>query len=267
MGSVKHPLLAVTAAIAALVVGAASWGGFWITCGAVSVLVVAVALGWPQLLGAPARKSLSAVLGLTGLAAVWAVAAWPGQDPGEGPAAFGASLIEPVAVCMALGVVAAFMVQLFRGSGSPQRLESTAGTITGVAAACAGAGWAALARYDAGPLAVSVAVSLALAALAGMVPVPSRFPPRLRAVAGAALPVVLAGVAPWCVALLVPALPLPAAVMSGILGALVLVLLGLTAPEGGAGRPVGQRAAMALGVAPVAIVGLLTYFVFRIVPA
>jgi hypothetical protein len=267
MVSVKHPLLAAAAAIAALFVGAASGGAVWIASLAVSVLVLAIALGWPQLLGAPARKSLTAVLALAGLAATWAVVVWPGRDPGEGPEAFGASFLEPVAVCMALGVLAAFMVQLFRGAGSPLRLESTAGTITGVAAVCAGAGWTALARHDAGPLALSVAVSLAVAALAGLVPRPARLSRRVGVAGGAVLSVVLAGAVPFALAALVPAVPLAAAVVAGTLSALVVVLIGLTAPEGGAGRPVGQRAAVALGVAPVAIAGLLTYFVFRIMPA
>ncbi|WP_313817868.1 hypothetical protein [Citricoccus sp.] len=262
----KHPLLAAAAAITAVLVGAACLGGPWFSVAMAAVLVIAAALGWPQLLGAPARKSLTAVLGVSGLAAVGAVSLWPGQSSGEGPTAFGASLIEPIAVCMALGVVAAFMVQLFRGSGSPQRLESTAGTITGVAVVCAGAGWVALARYDAGPLAVSVGLSLALAALAGLVPFPGRSGRGLAA----GLSLVLAGVVPVVVEPLWPAswgaLSLPAAVVAGLLGGLVLVLTGRTAPDRGLGRPLGRRAAVALGVAPVAVVGLLTYFVFRIMP-
>lgn len=267
----KHPLLAVTGALAAVVVAAgglvSAWLGTpWIMVLVAAVLVVVVALGWPQMLGAPARKSLTAVLGLTGLGAAVAVALWPGRGPGEGIEDFGASLIEPIAVTIALGVVAAFMVQLFRGSGSPHRLESTAGTITGVAAVCCGAAWVALARYDAGPLAFSVGVSLALAALAGLVPFPGRSGRGLAA----GLSVVLAGVVPWVLSGLWPAawpaLPLPAAVVAGVLGGLVLVLLGQLAPERGRGRPVGQRAAMALGTAPVAVAGIVTYFVFRIMP-
>ena len=244
----KHPLLAVTAVVAALFVGVGALG-VWAAATVGSVLVAAVALGWPQLLGAPARKSLTTVLLASGLAATWGVALWP--DPAG-------SLIEPVAICLALGTLAAFMVQLFRGHGRPHRLESTAGTVAGVAVVCAIAGWAALARYDAGALTLSLAVSLALAALAGLARLPGPW--------DALLAVVLAGVAPFAVAVVLPGLHLPAAVTAGVLGALGAVLTGRTAPDRGRGRPVGNRAAVALGVAPVALAGLLAYFVIRIMP-
>ncbi len=258
----KHPLLAGSAVVAAVLVAAGSLGSLWVTVAVAAVLVLVVAFGWPQMLGAPARKSLTAVLGLTGLAAVVAAALWFGPEPGEGPQEFGASLIEPIAVAIALGVIAAFMVQLFRGSGSPQRLESTAGTIAGVAAVACTAGWVALARYDAGPLALATGLALALAALAGMLPVGRD--------AAAVLSVLLAGGAPWLLATLwpaaVPGVSVPAAVVSGAVSGLVLVLLARLAPQGGRGRPEGLRAALALGVAPVAAAGIVAYFVFRIMP-
>ncbi|MDI3331466.1 MAG: hypothetical protein QJR09_12165 [Micrococcus sp.] len=253
----KHPLLAVTAVVAALFVGVGALG-VWGAAAVGTVLVAAVALGWPQLLGAPARRSLSTVLLASGLAATWAVALWPAPDAGGTRRAFGASLIEPVAICLALGTVAAFMVQLFRGYGRPHRLESTAGTVAGVAVVCAVAGWTALARYDAGALTVSLALSLALAALAGLARLPGPW--------DALLAVVLAGAAPFAVAPLLPGLHLPAAVTAGALGGLGAVLTGRTAPDRGRGRPVGNRAAVALGVAPVAVAGVLAYFVIRIMP-
>lgn len=253
----KHPLLAVTAVVAAVFVGIGALGP-WVAAAVGSVLVAAVALGWPQLLGAPARRSLTAVLLATGLAAVWAVALWPMPEVSAARREFGESLIEPVAICLALGTVAAFMVQLFRGHGRPHRLESTAGTVAGVAVVGAIAGWTALARYDAGALTVSLALSLALAVLAGLTRLPGPW--------DALLAVVLAGVAPFAVAAVLPGLYLPAAVTAGALGAVGAVLTGRTAPDRGRGRPVGNRAAVALGVAPVALAGLLAYFVFRIMP-
>ncbi|MBB5749693.1 hypothetical protein [Micrococcus sp. TA1] len=253
----KHPLLAVTAVVAALLVGVGALGP-WAAAVTGSVLVAAVALGWPQLLGAPARRSLTAVLLASGLAATWAVALWPVPEAGDPRRSFGGSLIEPVAICLALGTVAAFLVQLFRGHGRPQRLESTAGTVAGVVVVCAVAGWTAVARHDAGALTLSLAVSLALAALAGMARLPGPW--------DALLAVLLAGLAPLALALVLPGLYPPAAVTAGVLGALGSVLGGHTAPDGGRGRPVGNRAAVALGVAPVALAGLLAYFVIRIMP-
>lgn len=256
-GRVKHPLLAVTAVVAALIVGLGALGP-WVAAAAGSVLVCAVALGWPQLLGAPARRSLTTVLLAAGLVATWAVALWPLPDAGDAPSSFGESLMEPVAACLALGIVAAFLVQLFRGHGRPYRLESTAGTVAGVAVVCGAAGWTALARYDAGSLIICLAVSLALAALAGFA--------RLSGPWDVVLAVALAGVAPFAVAALVPGLHLPSAVSAGVLGGLSVVLIGRTASDRGRGRPVGNRAAVALGASPVAVAGLLAYFVLRIMP-
>lgn len=253
----KHPLLAVTAVVAAVLVGVGALGT-WAAAVVGSVLVAAVALGWPQLLGAPARRSLTTVLLASGLAATWAVALWPVPEIGDPRRSFGGSLIEPVAICLALGTVAAFMVQLIRGHGRPHRLESTAGTVAGVAVVCAIAGWTALTRLDAGALALSLAVSLALAALAGLT--------RLSGPWDVLLAVVLAGAASLALAVLLPGLHLPAAVTAGVLGAVGGVLTGRTAPDRGRGRPVGNRAAVALGVAPVALAGLLAYFVIRIMP-
>lgn len=252
----KHPLLAVAAVAAAVLVALGALDA-WLAPALGTVLVAAVALGWPQLLGAPARRSLTAVLLGTGLVAVWAVALWP--LPESAGQEFGESLIEPVAVCLALGTVTAFLVQLFRGHGRPHRLESTAGTVAGVAVVGAVAGWTALSRYDAGPLALSLALSLALAALTGLVRWPGPW--------DALLAMAVAGAAPFALGAVLPALQVPAAVTAGVLGALAAVLTGRTAPQRGRGRPVGNRAAVALGIAPVALAGLLAYFVIRIMPA
>ncbi|QCU77435.1 hypothetical protein E7744_03810 [Citricoccus sp. SGAir0253] len=254
----KHPLLAATAVLAALAAAAGALGAV-AAAAAGAALVTAVALGWPQMLGAPARRSLTTVLLATGLLATAGVATWPDPETGGAARAFGGSLLEPVAICLALGTVAAFMVQLVRGSGRPHRLESTAGTVTGVATVGAAAGWTVLARLDAGPLILSVALSLALAALAGLV--------RLPRPAAAPVALGLAGLAPLGLAAVLPGLAPSHAVVSGLLAGLLVVLTGRTAPDRGRGRPVGNRAAVALGVAPVAVAGVLAYFVFRIVPA
>lgn len=253
----KHPLLAVTAALAALLLGLGALGG-WVAAVVGTALVIAVALGWPQLLGAPARASLTTVLLVTGLAATWAVALWPAPEGGGLAREAGASLIEPVAVCLALGTIAAFLVQLFRGHGRPQRLESTGGTVAGVAVVCAVAGWTALARFDAGALTLSTALALVLVALAGMVPIPRPLDVLVAAVVG--------GVAPLAVWLTVPGLDAAIAVTAGALSGVGMALIGRTAPDAGRGRPAGNRAAVAFGVAPVAAAGLLAYFVLRILP-
>lgn len=267
MEDVKHPVMVIAALAACCVVGAGAAGGALTAAGAAAVVVVVLALGWPQLLGAPARTSLTLVLALTGALASAAVIFWPDQAQGR------SVLLEPVAMCLALGAMAAFLVQLVRGMGRPYRLESTAGTITGVAVACTAAGWVALGRLGGGvlpaggtgaaiteqpgALAVSVAASLAAAVLVGALPLPGLWAMVLAIPVAGAVPLAVSGVLPW--------LPLPAAVLAGALAALVALLITAVAPHG-RGRPVGNRAALALAVAPVALAGLVAYFVLRIMP-
>ena len=252
---VRHPLTALVACAAAVVLGACSAVGTVATAAGVSLVILIAALGWPQLLGAPARTSLTIVLAATGLLATWAVVIWPLEDGGR------PVLLEPIAICIALGAIAAFMVQLIRGHGRPQRLESTAGTITGVAGIASAAGWTALARWQeltdgaAGALQLSLAASLGLAALCALLP-----GARLL---GRVLGLLLAAAAPFVLVQLLPDLPLWSAVVGGTLAGLVTVLIGsLVSSE--TRRPAGLRASLALGVAPVALTGLLAYVVLRI---
>lgn len=259
-GRVRHRLTAWTTCVAAVLLGLCSLGGTIATAIGVSVLIIVAALGWPQLLGAPARTSLTLVLAISGLLATWSVVIWPLQDDGK------PVLLEPVAVCIALGSMAAFMVQLIRGQGRPHRLESTAGTITGVAGVASAAGWTAVARWQdltggaAGDMQLALAASLVAAALCALLP-----GPRLL---GRILSVALAALIPWGLDLIpgvVPELPLGAAVLGGALAGLVTVLIGsLVSAE--TRRPTGFRAALSLGVAPVALTGLLAYVVLRIMP-
>lgn len=253
---VRHPLTALAACAAAVIIGLCSAAGTVATALGVSLVVIVAALGWPQLLGAPARTSLSIVLAATGLLATWSVVVWPLEDSGR------PVLLEPIAVCIALGAMAAFMVQLVRGQGRPHRLESTAGTVTGMAGVASAAGWTALARWQeltdgvAGALQLSLAASLGLAALSALLPGARLF--------GRLLGLILALAVPFALNLLVPALPLWPAVAGGALAGLVTVLIG-SLVSGETRRPAGLRAALALGVAPVALTGLLAYVVLRII--
>ncbi len=257
---VRHPLPALAACAAAVVLGLCSAAGTVATALGVSAVIVVAALGWPQLLGAPARTSLTIVLALTGLLATWSVVVWPLQDDGR------TVLLEPIAVCIALAAMAAFMVQLVRGQGRPHRLESTAGTVTGVAGVASAAGWTALARWQsltdgaAGALQLSLAASLGVAALCALLPGARLFGRILGLLLAAGVPFALTAVPS-----LLPALPLWPAVAGGALAGLVTVLIGsLVSAE--TRRPAGLRAALALGVAPVALTGLLAYVVLRIMP-
>ncbi len=86
---------------------------------AVAVLTAAgVGVGWPHFLGIPARKTLAALIGLPGVGS--AVAATYLPAPG---------FLDWTPSFIAAGVMAVFVMQLIRGTGQAQRLESTLGSL------------------------------------------------------------------------------------------------------------------------------------------
>ena len=90
-------------------------------------------LGWPHLLKVPARRTLAVVIAISGIVA--AVVSLFGNG--------GLGMLIPV---MALAVIATFIVQLFRGTGRPYRLQSLIGTSAAAFLATLGSGWVVLAR-------------------------------------------------------------------------------------------------------------------------
>lgn len=127
-----------SAVIACLATGLLALGGLffpaqlWIVC---AVLGVVFALGWPGLLGLPARKTLFAVVGVCAVASAIASSALLFD------ARFGITLLV-----IAMGVCAIFVVQLVRGTGQAYRLESTMGGAAAVLMVCLGSAWAGLER-------------------------------------------------------------------------------------------------------------------------
>ena len=89
--------------------------------------------------------------------------------------------------------MAVFVMQLLRGTGQAQRLESTLGSCAGVLLSCLGAGWIACSRFNGvREMFLVAAVSAAIALLAGLI----RWPDRVVAplgIAGAGLAGPLAG--------------------------------------------------------------------------
>ena len=82
---------------------------------------------------------------------------------------------------IAAGVMAVFLMQLMRGTGQAQRLESTLGSSAGVLLSCLGAGWIAASRFNGVKEMLLVAgISAAFALLAGLI----RWPDRIVAPAG-----------------------------------------------------------------------------------
>ena len=208
------------------------------------VVALAVGVGWPHYLGVPAKKTLAAVIGLPGAGS--AVAAAYVAAPGY---------LDWTPGFIALGVTAVFVVQLLRGTGQAQRLESILGCCVGVLLSCLGAGWIAGARFNGVKEMLLVAgVSAAVALLASLI----RWPDRIIAPLGIAL----AGLAGPLAGLVFSDIAvLPAAVFGVVVGAVLVSFRRLVTLRA---TPLNFPAALGMGLAPVSAVGSLAYFIDKL---
>jgi hypothetical protein len=237
----------VAAVVTAGAIVTASYLSLQATAIVIGAAAVTAAIGWPHLLGVPARKSQSAAIGLSALLAIVLTATVPGQ-----------SFLAWFPPAVALGVGAVFMIQLIRGTGQSFRLESTLGASSGVLAVTMAAGWVAADRLavnatDSGVMLVT-GISMVVAALACLLP----FPDRLAGPTA----VVLAALAGPLGALLFTDVPaVPAAVVGVACG---VVLAGsrrlLLARE----APLGVLAAVTAGMTPVLATGAVVYLIDRL---
>src|SRR5665648_861365 len=130
---------------------------------AAGLMSLAIAAGWPLLLGLPNVLGSAVVIALGGAGAVLAVTATRGQP-----------LLRNLPIVVALVVLLAFVNELARQDGRRRLVDSVAGTVTGVLVATASAGWVAAERTPGGTsLVVSGAVALAVAAAVSAVPLGS----------------------------------------------------------------------------------------------
>jgi hypothetical protein len=208
------------------------------------VVALTVGVGWPHYLGIPAKKTLAAVIGLPGAGSAVAAAVVPAPGYLDWTPGF-----------IALGVSAVFVVQLIRGTGQAQRLESILGCCVGVLLSCLGAGWIAGARFNGVKEMLLVAgVSAAVALLAGLI----RWPDRIIAPLG----IVLAGLAGPLAGLVFSDIAvLPAAVFGVVVGAVLVSFRRLVTLRG---TPLNFPAALGMGLAPVLAVGSLAYFIDKL---
>ncbi|MGM9472358.1 permease [Pseudarthrobacter sp. YS3] len=212
---------------------------------AVAVLIaLAVGVGWPHFLRIPAKKTLAAVIGLPGAGA----AAAAGFVPAPG-------FLDWTPAFIALGMMAVFVVQLIRGTGQAQRLESTLGCCAGVLLSCLGAGWVAGARFNGvKEMLLVAAISAAVALLAGLI----RWPDSIIAPLG----IILAGLAGPLAGLVFSDIAvLPAAIFGVVVGAVLVSFRRLVTLRGG---PLNLLAALSMGLAPVSAVGSLAYFIDKL---
>jgi hypothetical protein len=212
---------------------------------AVAVLIAAaVGIGWPHFLRIPAKKTLAAVIGLAGAGSALAAAYAPA--PG---------FLDWTPPFIALGIMAVFVVQLIRGTGQAQRLESTLGCSVGVLLSCLGAGWIAGARFNGvREMLLVAAISGAVALLVGLI----RWPDSIVAPLG----IVLAGLAgPLAGLVLSDIAVLPAAIFGVVVGAVLVSFRRLVTLRG---APLNVPAALSMGLAPVSAVGSLAYFIDKL---
>jgi hypothetical protein len=204
----------------------------------------AVGIGWPHFLRIPAKKTLAAVIAMAGVGSALAAAYAPA--PGY---------LDWTPPFMALGIMAVFVVQLIRGTGQAQRLESTLGCSVGVLLACLGAGWIAGARFNGvREMLLVAAISAAVALLACLI----RWPDRIIAPLG----IVLAGLAgPLAGLVLSDIAVLPAAIFGVVVGAVLVSFRRLVTLRG---APLNVPAALSIGLAPVSAVGSLAYFIDKL---
>jgi hypothetical protein len=148
-----------------------------------------------------------------------------------------------------------FLVQIVRGTGQAQRLESTLGCCVGVLLSCLGAGWIAGARFNGVKEMMLVAgVSAAVALLAGLI----RWPDSIVAPLG----IILAGLAgPLAGLVLSDVAVLPAAVFGVVVGAVLVSFRRLVTLRS---VPLNFPAALGMGLAPVSAVGSLAYFIDKL---
>lgn len=240
-------MAALVAAVALIAVVGASYVSLAVSAAVVVVLILVAAIGWPHVLGVPARKSQSTAIALSALAACAAAYLSPS----------GAALTWlPVAV--ALGVGAIFLIQLIRGTGQSHRLESTLGASSGVFVIALGAGWIAAENLgvNAGTSGVTLVTGISVLVAIGTALLP--WPDRMVGPLG----VVLAALAgPLCALVFTDVEGLAAGIIGAVCGAVIMAGRRLVISRD---APLNAAAMLAVGVAPILGIGSLAYFLERL---
>ncbi|SED51158.1 hypothetical protein [Ruania alba] len=232
---------AVVTAVAAAGIGITAFGDRPLLVGTIAGIVTVFAVGWPTLLGLPARRGAVAVLLLTAAAGLTALLVW--ED------------LLYVAVALGLGVVGAFVHEMLRRDGRPRLVESVSGVVTGAVVVASAAGWLAV---GSGPVAVALllvgAVTLTAGSACTALPIPGWL--------GSATTIVIAAAAGLLVGSLIEAVGLLAGGLIGLsAGVLIAAVHALFGQFPASGRP---TAALAAAMLPVAVSGVPVYVLGRV---
>lgn len=240
-------IAALIAAIALIAIVGASYVSLSASAVVVAVLMLVASIGWPHLLGIPARKRQSAAIVLSALAA--------GTAAYLSPAGTALTWL-PIAV--ALGVGAVFLIQLLRGTGQSHRLESTLGASSGVLIVSLGAGWIAAENLavNAGASGVTLVTGISVLVAIGAALLP--WPDRIVAPLG----VILAALAgPLCALVFTDVDSLAAGIIGAVCGAVVMAGRRLVVSRD---APLDLAGMLAVGIAPILGLGSLVYFLERL---
>lgn len=208
------------------------------------LLALAIAVGWPLLLGLPNLLGSGVVIALGGSGAVLAVAGTRG-----------APWLRELPVVVALAILLAFVNELARQDGRARLVDSVSGTVTGVLVATTAAGWLAAERSVGGTsLVVSGAVALAVAAATSAAPLGAWLGGVVTTGAGMATGTAVGTLMPDFPAAVGPVLGLAMGLLVAALHALFDRLPALRR----------RTAAFTVAVLPVALAGILVYVVGRL---
>ncbi|GAA1342958.1 hypothetical protein [Arthrobacter roseus] len=216
----------------------------------VGLAVVLFAWGWPHALGMPARKSVGSVIGLAGLGSL-ALSLYAPLN----------ALMTWMPIIVAIGVIAVFLIQLFRGTGQSGRLESTLGSAAGVMISAFGGGWVAADRLSTNATNSGVMLVTGIGVFVAGAICTIRWPDRIVAPLG----ILLGGLAgPLTAILFTRVSPLAAAIIGIACAAVVVSFRRLVlSREFNPSIP----AWLSLSMCPVVALGALVYFLDKLLIA
>lgn len=231
----------VVTATAAAGIGITAFGDRPLVVGTVLAVSVLFSIGWPSLLGLPARRGAAVVLLLTSAGAVAVVEVT--ED------------VAWAALVLAGSVLAAFVHELARRDGRPRLVESVSGVVSGSVIVVSGVGWLAMGTGDS-QLGLVLTGCVTLAAASGIAAAPLR--PPYSAVVTIAL-TSLAGV-------VMGYLLISVGMTTGVLVGLAAGILIATVHHLFGQFPASGRVwpAIAAGMLPVAVSGLPVYVLGRV---
>lgn len=210
MATERRVPVVIASAVLALLLALATAADHALGAAAVAWLGLALAWGWPELLGSPSRFGSSLAVAVAGVLAPVTVAFTP-DDP----------YLRHVPVVVAAAVLTMFLHQVVRKDGRPRLTQSVAVSAAGIAIATIGVAWVPLGRTSGGSeVALVAAAALAVSALTDLAAPLGRVRPWMVAIAG-----VLGLVAGGVGGMVVPEVgALPGSVMGAVAAVLAHVM-------------------------------------------